>query len=31
MQIDMHYYQAASYHRWYVLHELLPLHGLIVN
>ncbi|ANS84896.1 hypothetical protein VSVS12_01129 [Vibrio scophthalmi] len=25
------YYQAASYHRWYVLRELLPQHGLMVN
>ncbi|OCH68584.1 DUF6765 family protein [Vibrio splendidus] len=24
------YYQAASYHRWYVLRELLPEHGLMV-
>ncbi|MCG9738331.1 hypothetical protein L1D32_09205 [Shewanella insulae] len=25
------YYQAASYHRWYVLRELLPQHGLMVS
>lgn len=24
------YYQAASYHRWYVLRELLPEHNLLV-
>lgn len=24
------FYQAASYHRWYVLRELLPNHGLMV-
>jgi len=24
------FYQAASYHRWYVLRELLPEHGLMV-
>ncbi|UXI04661.1 DUF6765 family protein [Photobacterium sp. TY1-4] len=24
------FYQAASYHRWYVLRELLPAHGLMV-
>ncbi|MEH6534702.1 MAG: DUF6765 family protein [Photobacterium frigidiphilum] len=25
------YYQAASYHRWYVLRELFPEHGLMVR
>lgn len=25
-----HFYQAASYHRWYVLRELLPKHKLMV-
>ncbi|EGQ7641750.1 TPA: DUF6765 family protein [Vibrio cholerae] len=25
------YYQAASYHRWYILRELLPQHGLMVS
>lgn len=25
-----HFYQVASYHRWYVLRELLPSHGLMV-
>ncbi|RTZ18259.1 hypothetical protein EJ063_05585 [Vibrio aquaticus] len=25
------FYQAASYHRWYVLRELLPQHGLMVS
>jgi len=25
-----HFYQAASYHRWYVLRELLPSHNLMV-
>lgn len=24
------FYQAASYHRWYVLRELLPRHGIMV-
>ena len=24
------FYQAASYHRWYVLRELLPSHGIMV-
>ncbi|BFM51338.1 hypothetical protein [Marinomonas sp. THO17] len=24
------FYQAASYHRWYVLRDLLPKHGLMV-
>ncbi len=26
-----HFYQAASYHRWYVLRDLLPKHGLMVR
>lgn len=25
------FYQAASYHRWYILRELLPKHGLAVT